>query len=72
MQEPLVFTVQVNLPIAERGYCPYPASWTYDPISQTTDLYRMGESSPTTYSRVGSTGMLSTDTDEGSDDEGKD
>ena len=72
MQEPVVFTVQNSVPADRRGYIPYPRSWTYDPLSQTTDLLLMGGSSPTTYSRVGSTGVFNSDTDEGSDDEGQD
>ena len=55
-----------------RGYKPQPNTWDYDPFTQTTNQLTMGDTSPTTYSSVGSTGILTTDTDEGSDDEGKD
>jgi len=58
--------------VTERGYDIYPKRWNYDPNTQVSDLIRMGSTEPTTYSSVGSTGIISTDTDEGADDTGKD
>ena len=56
----------------DRGYGVYPEKWNYDPTTQVSDLITMGATEPTTYSRVGSTGVFDNDTDEGSDDTGKD
>lgn len=56
----------------DRGYELTASSWDYDPKSQTTNQLLMGKSEPTTYSSIGSTGIISTDTDEGADDTGTD
>lgn len=56
----------------ERGYELSQTSWDYNPATQTTNQLLMGSSEPTTYSSVGSTGVISTDTDEGADDTGTD
>lgn len=58
--------------VPERGYGVYPEKWNYDPKTQVSDLITMGSSEPTTYSSIGSTGFISTDTDEGADDTGND
>lgn len=56
----------------ERGYALSPTTWDYNPATQTTNQVLMGKSEPTTYSSVGSTGVITTDTDEGADDTGTD
>lgn len=56
----------------DRGYNVYPEKWGYDPKTQVSDLITMGATEPTTYSRVGSTGIYDKDSDEGSDDTGND
>lgn len=56
----------------ERGYDLYPTNWDYNPKSQTTNQVLMGKTEPTTYSSIGSTGLFTTDTDEGADDMGTD
>ncbi len=56
----------------ERGYLISSSNWDYNPERQTTNKLLMGRSEPTTYSSVGSTGVISTDTDEGADDTGTD
>lgn len=70
---PFVMIDNVQVPNADRGYALYPSGLTYNPLTQTSNLYHMGgATNPTTYSMVGSTGIISTDTDESSDDRGND
>ncbi len=57
----------------ERGYEIDTQDAMYDPITQIVPVYAMGGgTSPTTYSNTGSTGVISTDTDESRDDTGSD
>lgn len=58
----------------ERGYTPYPSSWSYDPVAQTTDLLPLGgKTEPTTVSEVaGTTGFMNRDSDQANDDKGTD
>lgn len=57
----------------ERGYVLSDNNNNYNPKSQVVTFNAMeGSTSPTTYSRVGSTGIINTDTDESSDDQGTD
>jgi hypothetical protein len=57
----------------QRGYGAWP-TFSYDPIAQvsTASAATMGPTSPTTMSPIASTGFISKDSDEASDDEGKD
>ena len=63
-----------TVPAHMRGYEPYPESWDYDPVSQVSDLLRMGgETEPTTVSRCAdTTGVFNNDSDDANDDKGKD
>lgn len=56
------------------GAAIYPKEVIYDPVAQTTDLWKLGgPSEPTTMSNVaGTTGFLGTDSDESNDDKGTD
>lgn len=57
----------------ERGYILPQYNNDYDPKAQVVTFNAMaGSTSPTTYSSLGSTGFINTDTDEGSDDQGTD
>lgn len=58
----------------ERGYRIYPESWGYDPVSQVSELIRMGGATePTTISNCAdTTGVFNTDSDSSSDDTGND
>jgi len=53
----------------DRGYLPA-SSYSYDPVSQTTDAFAMGSTSPTTMSSVST--WLSGDDENGQDDKGED
>ena len=58
---------------SERGYVLDEEPRIYDPILQLAPFSMSGgETSPTTYSSTGTTGIISTDTDEDTDDSGKD
>lgn len=58
--------------MSKRGYLSYTDKVVYDPITQTTDILRMGRTEPTTTSNcAGTTGFLS-DSDESNDDTGTD
>jgi hypothetical protein len=61
-------------PAIDRGYRPYPSVIYYDPNTQISIFSPMlgGETHPTTYSIIGSTGWFNEDTDEGADDKGTD
>jgi hypothetical protein len=50
----------------------YPEKWDYDPTSQTSNIEMMGSTSPTTRSLIDSTGVFTSDSDEGNDDTGSD
>ena len=56
----------------ERGYPIYPDQIKYDPSTQLSDMICGGDSEPTTWSSVSSTGIVNSDADDGEDDTGKD
>ena len=59
--------------VKERGYVIDDSQREYDPLTQMSPLFLDGgETTPTTYSNVASTGVISSDTDEGADDKGTD
>ena len=55
----------------DRGYDVTPIEVEYDPVTQTSVNYQMGSTSPSTSSSV-STGILTHDDDQATDDEGSD
>ena len=59
--------------VSERGYVLEQDVRRYDPILQVAPFSMAGgETSPTTYSMTGTTGIFNGDTDEDTDDTGKD
>lgn len=57
----------------ERGYVINPEVREYDPVLQVAPFFVMGgDTSPTTYSMTGTTGFFNDDSDEDTDDTGKD
>lgn len=57
----------------ERGYVIDQEVRKYDPVLQIAPFsMNGGDTSPTTYSMTGTTGVISTDTDEDTDDTGTD
>ena len=58
---------------SERGYELEAEARIYDPLLQVAPFsMNGGETSPTTYSMTGTTGLFNTDSDEDTDDTGKD
>lgn len=71
---PFSMLVVDNTSNAERGYeLTDINNRKYDPATQVTQMNLAGGgTSPTTYSSTGSTGIITTDTDESADDSGTD
>ncbi len=56
----------------DRGYRIYPGNATYDPLTQVSDMVCGGDTAPTTWSSITSTGIINDDSDDAQDDTGKD
>ena len=62
-----------DLGATDRGYALYPENWSYDAITQISELLRMGgPTEPTTVSATSSTGAFKPDSDQSNDDKGTD
>ena len=67
--KPFATLISTEMPV---GYGSGGISRIYDPDLQAVPVSAMGDTSPTTYSSIASTGWLDQDSDEGTDDKGKD
>ncbi len=68
MNKPVIIET-IDTSEKDRGYIAAQENWSYDPVTQTSDLLMMGESHPTTMS---STSGFISDDETNADDEGTD